>query len=787
MVRLGGDFPVSLSEEIAAAQGALVALSRASGAGTSSSPQGRRGRGVDASWLALEDRVATRVASLYQQHGAEQLEATRVLRASVTRIESRVRAAEAQGVRCDRRDAELQGIVQALAEEQRALLIRLDRLDGPGSARSILGPPAPRDALHENGSGLPEEALRRLGRLEREQRGLALNLRLVVSRTEEAAQRQQSAAQTTQQQVSRTEELLDARLQALEEAFHLREPAAAIDGNLRASAGAWGKSPACLREELCAAEMPFSHSLEAAERLLKRCEGKSLDFHNLPTARKSAAGSDAGGSIAVVSAAEALRKVEWQGARIVEMSNRVADLPTHDAVRAACRQAADGQQEVIDDVRATLERLNSRLQSVDAQVDALVKQNTAQGADRCAELNDLRARVETAIACRRSDEGTLVAQIHERLKETIRCEGGASMDDMRAHAQEFIRTECSTAVADVRARLEHLVRNECGIALADLRKHQQAVVRSECGTMLAHVRANLEDSVQNQCGTVLADVQTRLEDSLQRAEEALSRRSEALSEELAGIRGQLISAISDVPPAAWSPLSEDQCGGGASLEPLEGSDQLLELGREDLFAEVSELRDRCDSLQEVVEQQVLVALWEIDRQLPETARKLATLVSEQNERAAGLEEHEVRLNLALARQSRNEERLAQMSERMERQPGVSQTRSLWREDIQRQLAEADVPGLRRRLETQEDAAEELRETLGRLGDRIGREHQEARRSDPWLSAPGAQRPGGAVELGSLKQRPPSKCNSLASLREQEHAETETETTALSHEYDQRSP
>ena len=101
--------------------------------------------------------MATQVASPQQRHVAEQLDAERDLRASVTRLESRVRALEGQGVRVDRRSAEPAGLAQALTVEQRALLIRLDRPEEHvrGSRQREREPQAP-----------AEECLLRLHRLE---------------------------------------------------------------------------------------------------------------------------------------------------------------------------------------------------------------------------------------------------------------------------------------------------------------------------------------------------------------------------------------------------------------------------------------------------------------------------------------------------------------------------------------------------------------------------------------------------------------------------------------------
>ncbi|CAE8613338.1 unnamed protein product, partial [Polarella glacialis] len=158
---------------------------------------------------AVEDLLLQRRSALEESFGsssamrnqAEQMDV--VLRASISRLESRVRVLEGQGVRADRRAAELAGLAQALTEEQRALLIRLDRLEEQLRTRNELAE-AP-----------TEEWLRRVGRLEREQRAAALNLRLVVSVAEEAQQR---AAQTTRC----FEDLIEGRLRPLEERSGLR-------------------------------------------------------------------------------------------------------------------------------------------------------------------------------------------------------------------------------------------------------------------------------------------------------------------------------------------------------------------------------------------------------------------------------------------------------------------------------------------------------------------------------------------------------------------------------------
>ncbi|CAE6912363.1 unnamed protein product [Symbiodinium sp. CCMP2592] len=123
-----------------------------------------------------------------------------LLRSSLARLEARVRALEGQGVRSDRRAAELAGLAQALTEEQRTLLIRLDRLE------EQMKPWQQKEAQ------APEE---RLSRLEREQRAAALELRLASSSAEEASQRQQQRLRALE---GRLEDALESRLLAWEAA-----------------------------------------------------------------------------------------------------------------------------------------------------------------------------------------------------------------------------------------------------------------------------------------------------------------------------------------------------------------------------------------------------------------------------------------------------------------------------------------------------------------------------------------------------------------------------------------
>jgi hypothetical protein len=199
------------------------------------------------------------------------IESDGVLKASVSRLDGRIRSLESQGVRADRRAAELAGLAQALTEEQRALLIRLDRLEEQMrsgvtrvTSRELQAQPLESRTLHS------DDVLQRLERLEQEQHTSSQNFRLMMSLVDETELRHRH------QQAS---------LHADESLEKLCLPATGGPGERLArfplaetsdNAIGW-KYDRTLRNTLGEAEQKTAQSLQSARDLLARCEGSTLD------------------------------------------------------------------------------------------------------------------------------------------------------------------------------------------------------------------------------------------------------------------------------------------------------------------------------------------------------------------------------------------------------------------------------------------------------------------------------------------------------------------------------
>jgi len=139
---------------------------------------------------------------------------------------------------------------------------------------------------------------------------------------------------------------------------------------------------------------------------------------------------------------------------------------------------------------------------------------------------------------------------------------------------------------------------------------------------------------------------------------------------------------------------------------------------QDLAAEVRELQGRYALLQEAVEERLSVAVWRIDRQLPEALERVEWLAGENAERHARLQEHDVRLGMALTRLAAHEQKVQAFSDRLELLPSLAQLRGMWQDELRRRLEEADVRGLGQTVASQAGAIEELTDAVQALCDRL---------------------------------------------------------------------
>ncbi|CAK9016446.1 unnamed protein product [Durusdinium trenchii] len=270
------------------------------------------------------------------------------LRSAVTRLEARMHALEGQNLRSDRRAAELAGLTQALTEEQRALLIRLDRLEDLKR----------RDALQ-----VPED---RLGRLEQEHRTLALELRLTASVAEEAQQKQQ-------QRIRSLEESMGARLRKLEHGGGEMQAETDPSGRSwwpevsksRANDEAKDVSRVCdsLEAKLCGLTASVEEIQKQLVSVSRRCEGPSLSV-----------------------------QVAEPGSPSLE---KAGAMPFEDKLEQL--------EHFCLDLRETLEdRLLLVLADLEKQVPDLLQKfqrESADGAERAEKLKELEVRVE--MFCRR--------------------------------------------------------------------------------------------------------------------------------------------------------------------------------------------------------------------------------------------------------------------------------------------------------------------------------------------------------------------------------------------------
>jgi hypothetical protein len=128
----------------------------------------------------------------------------------------------------------------------------------------------------------------------------------------------------------------------------------------------------------------------------------------------------------------------------------------------------------------------------------------------------------------------------------------------------------------------------------------------------------------------------------------------------------------------------------------------------------SVLRKVCSqfsTLQEKVEDGVMMSISQLEQQLPEALRQVERLSSESADQAIKVEEHEVHLGIALSRQSTSDQKIQQCMDRVEQLPNVSYLRALCGEELATRLAEANLDTLARRLELTMDAVAELGETV----------------------------------------------------------------------------
>lgn len=783
-------------------------------------------RRSETAWQAIEDRVASQVAGLQQKQQAEQLDVDRVLRSSISRLEARLRSLEGQGVRADRRAAELAGLAQALTEEQRALLLRLDRVEEQlRVSRQRDSPPAVAG----------EEWLRRITRIEREQRAAALNLRLVVSVTEEAQQRQH-------QRMRSLEELADGRFRAVEERLGLRpqerlrssasEPQAAAAASTALGPEAVGASVAGLLSQLRAqseqdyptalSQQEGASRLEVAElQLLVEELGRSLTpradaldarvrglqdtveelrsrldslshqeglsdvvagLHALVTkvgaqdillreVSKPSQVTAAGLEIFQRACVERLRELE-QRLEAVTFRTASDDAPSA-AELARVAKRVEEQALVLADVQARVAAagaLNPELQlrQAEAQAEVLVELQVllGEGVVRPAQLEELFSRTDA-----NSEALQQLTQKVERVQKIEELESSLRRVEELAARLEALQTDTcplgqlavtAEAVEELRCKVQELPSREQLMGIlsqgGQIHLEQSQVQVRQHAAALEELRQKISSLAAT--GASAAAVSQTVAKTLAGHEMAIADLKERLEAKVKALEAQLGQLLTSKGSTMCSGL--EQIAEGGTREALSPLPEGLSFGNLSSFleAEVTELRTRCNSLQEVIDQRLLISLMQLEKQVPEALSRVQLLLNEQTERLSKIEEHDVRLNIALMRLTTQEQKVHSCLDKVERLPSLNQVRSLWRDELERRLGEQNLEGLSRTMDLQAQALDELGTKVQDLLDRLsfGGVHPSGWDS---LGVPAASTPrcrttmngAGVSELAALHEEP----------------------------------
>jgi len=368
------------------------------------------------------------------------------------------------------------------------------------------------------------------------------------------------------------------------------------------------------------------------------------------------------------------------------------------------RISADSKR--IDETQSTLEQLRQRVDLFEAR---------ASPRKHVAELLESEFVVpgegRVHAGSRLRDHGNAIAELREQLSVHTASVSSWSLPDGKTATHtdiEDLRINCNRAIAQIREELEDVTRKE----LEDLRVQVETVRQGQ------EARVRLLEHTAGDASELRQQLEVaRLDD------QALRRRVDGQADELAALQSRLAvatNAAADATAAAVAAASACASSSQIVVSGAPGGDlaghaeeplPIAFAHQEDLGVDVQELRSQCNMLQEVVDKQLLVAVWELDRKLPEAMVKVDRVLKEHVTRMGKTEEHEVRLNLVLTKLSLNEEKLQNCMDRLERHPGVNQFRSMWREDLHRQLQDVDVEGLRRRVQQQMQAVDEMAERV----------------------------------------------------------------------------
>jgi len=208
----------------------------------------------------------------------------------------------------------------------------------------------------------------------------------------------------------------------------------------------------------------------------------------------------------------------------------------------------------------------------------------------------------------------------------------------------------------------------------------------------------------------IARLQERVDDSPQM--EALQKRLADLSEEVraagASMGNALDARLHEICSSGALALADDTQEQAVGEETALVTSQ-LQSDCSDLQLVTSQLHRRFDALQTQVDEQVLVSLRGMLKELPEAMGKVDRLLAEENERFCKMEENDVRLCTALTKLENCEQKVRDCMGRLERTPSSGHVRTLCHEELHKVMGDINLDGLSKRLDGAVESISEITE------------------------------------------------------------------------------
>lgn len=621
-------------------------------------------------------------------------EAEGLMRASLGRLDARVRGLESQGVRVDRRAAEFAGLAQALTEEQRALLIRLDRLEEQLRAGGLCRARDPRSEARSD----PRDSS-----VEQEQRLSSANFRQVMSMFDELDQRQQQRMRRMEELVQGQLGQIEGRLKALPLSAHgaQRSERPAVEESASLASMYCADS---LRQELAVAETKTARTLKSAQDLLSRCEGVATTCQENVDPRL--------GVQTLAAHDGAIRELT---AHFADVDRKLA--PRVEVAEAKVQGLADAMQhmrsQVLEAVDARIQGLTRALEGLRDNMQELPKQLAARASRRDEQIQNLEAHARAA-----ESQGIALEEMRRRVEALPTREQVMELGRAKEVTMTSRRVEAhDSQIADILTKLDLLPMHEQvsasrrdseSLHIGTIKSLQKRVDQLEIFKETQHLPPCHRPENQEMEIKRRQETPAKLEQSLEDHGSAISDLRLQLKAVPTSHQMRAIQELIDSQRAKLEVLaSEVRTVGAAGADAVAA----VRCQLQDVSSQRTSEMHHSTPKSEEVDERVLTSVAQMELQFPEISRQLERLAATQTEQAGKLEEHEVRLASVLNRQASREQKFQDCMDRVEQLPGPSSIRALCCEELTARLSDVNLADLAHRVELTMEAVAELGERL----------------------------------------------------------------------------